>query len=173
MNNDYISNRLNNYFNDLLNKNTAAPSFSKNSYDFINRNMLFIIIIILTILFFTYRYYYRDFELKNNNFKIINKKNNYKKKLNKEKIKNNNNKLKIKKEKEQLLSIIDELSNSIDEKSYIEHKKQIETPLPPPIPTPIPTHTAYNQNNMSSQFSSVNNNKDTYNGYDIIPPYMQ
>ena len=171
MNNDYVSGRLNNYFNDLLHKYPETPPTQKYFYDFVNKNMLFIIIIVITIIYFTYKYYYNNFEYRYpdnhtqniKNLKYLKKKKN----IQKEKMKRENDK--IRREKEQLLSIIDELNDSIDNSSYVEQTK------PPVVIQEHAPHnqTPYNQPHGSNQFSTINNNSDNFGGYQIVPPYSQ
>jgi hypothetical protein len=175
MNNDYVSNRLNNYFNDLLHKYPETPPTSKFYTDLVNKNYWFIIIIIITIIFFIYKYFYKDFEYKHDkkykNNKIEKQKQQKKIKkmeqLYKKKIKYENEK--TIREKEELLSIIDELNSSIDNSSYVKE-------MTPPVV--IKEHTPYNQvpHNQphgSNQFSAINNNTDSFGDYNIMPPYSQ
>jgi len=171
MNNEYISGKLNNYFNDLLHKYPESPPTTKYIYDFLNRNMSFIVVVILTAVYFTYKYYYKDFEYRYSD----NKNDEIKKKKKLQRINNNNKQRikleneKIRREKEQLLSIIDELNESIENSTRMELQK------PPVIIKEHMPHNQilHNQYNGSNQFSSISNNTDNIGGYTIVPPYSQ
>jgi len=137
-----INKDIDNYFNDIINKPIIPQSninpiksgggLSKFYTDYIEHNLIFIVVLVGIIIFLVIRYYVKDFdsqdseESKNYNKsdkfdesdkqEIVNKKINEKiisksKKLELEKLKLINYKIKLDKEKQQILSIIDELSN--------------------------------------------------------------
>lgn len=130
-----INKDIDNYFNDIINKpiipqsNTnpikSGGGFSKFYSDYIEHNLIFIVVLIGIIIFLIIRYYVKDFDSpdleenkinKQDKQQILNKKINEKiinksKKLELEKLKLINYKRELDKEKQQILSIIDELSN--------------------------------------------------------------
>jgi hypothetical protein len=136
-NNRLINNKINNYFNDMLNKpisknysviNKSDYSWSKFYNDYIEHNLLFIVILIGVVIFLVIRYYsmHLDIDKRNNDdsdesFDNIN--NSYSKhKKNKYKNKFLNYKKKLHNEKQKILNIIDELSTlNYEDKLYHSH----------------------------------------------------
>lgn len=137
-----INKDIDNYFNDIINKpiipqsNTnpikSGGGISKFYTDYIEHNLIFIVVLVGIIIFLVIRYYVKDFDSqdleeskidikldksnKSNKQEIVNKKINERiisksKKLELEKFKLLNYKRELDKEKQQILSIIDELSN--------------------------------------------------------------
>jgi hypothetical protein len=124
-----INKNIDNYFNEIINITDPPKTYKiankNNSYfstfykDYLENNMLLIFIIFIIIIFLTIRYYSKDIE--NEYFKNNINSTKYKKKI----ILQKNNLKKYKKkldlEKDKILSIIDELSNinyELDSKKY-------------------------------------------------------
>ena len=129
-----INKDIDNYFNDIINKPVIQTNsnpiklgggFNKFYSDYIEHNLIFIVVLIGIVIFLIIRYYVKDFDnidSSNHNDKMETNKMSKHIKEN-EKIKNKNKKLEIEKiklinykkeldmEKQQILSIIDELSN--------------------------------------------------------------
>ena len=115
MTSNLISKNIDNYFNELINKQVVITSKKTTSFtifykDYIEHNLLLIFIIILMGIFLLFKYYSKDDEI---NYKIDNYTEEYDLiKNKKKKIKNKFKKERelLAKEKDEILSIIDELS---------------------------------------------------------------
>ena len=174
-----INKDIDNYFNDIINKpiihqsNTnpikSGGGLSKFYTDYIEHNLIFIVVLVGIIIFLIIRYYVKDFDTqdlekietnikldksnKSNKQEIINKKINEKmisksKIIELEKLKLINYKRELDKEKQQILSIIDELSN-INE---LDSNK-------------------YNQQYLSQDINSIYSNN--FNNYNNLNNYNQ
>jgi hypothetical protein len=167
-----INKDIDNYFNDIINKpiihqsNTnpikSGGGLSKFYTDYIEHNLIFIVVLIGIIIFLIIRYYVKDFDsqdldenkiIKQDKEEMLNKKLSEKmitksKKLELEKLKLINYKRELDKEKQQILSIIDELSN-INE--YESNK--------------------YNQKYLSQDINSIYSNN--FNNYNNLNNYNQ
>lgn len=119
-----VNKNIENYFNEIINVSDKTKTYkivNKTSFfykfykDYVENNMLLIFIIFIIIIFLTIRYYTKDIEneyFENN--KKLRKNSLYNKKINnlkKYKKKLDNQKEKLNNDKQQILSIIDELSN--------------------------------------------------------------
>jgi len=178
-----INKDIDNYFNDIINKpiiqsnsNISKSNGGLNKFyiDYIEHNLIFIVVLIGIIIFLVIRHYAKDFDTfdadnnksDNNSYKkILKKTENEKiksKKIEIEKIKLFNYKKKLDKEKQQILSIIDELSNINDfennnnynnnynnnnNKTYLNLSKQNKD---------INTLYSNNYNNYNNQTNNLN-----------------
>ena len=135
-----INKDIDNYFNDIISKPVPETNISiiKSNYnlnkfysDYIEHNLVFIVVLIGIIIFLVIRHYVKDFDTFNTNennngetqTNANNEKNKKKQQMRDESIKNKSKKLEIEKkklinykieldrEKQQILTIIDELSN--------------------------------------------------------------
>ena len=135
-----INKDIDNYFNDIINKpivqtNTniikSNGGLTKFYTDYIEHNLIFIVVLIGIIIFLVIRHYVKDFDTydldnnnkldNNTNSKQVKKQENEKnksKKIEIEKLKLINYKKELDREKQQILSIIDELSNINDFEKY-------------------------------------------------------
>lgn len=133
-NNALINKDIDNYFNDIINKpiisidtkmNKLNGGFNKFYTDYIEHNLIFIVVLIGIVIFLIIRHYIKDFDTFeteiDNNIKsknILHKKHQNDKikseQFESEKLKLINYKNELDKEKQQILSIIDELSNIND-----------------------------------------------------------
>lgn len=119
-----INDNINNYYNNLLNVPEPPPvetfkfDWSKFYSNYIEHNLLFIVILIGTVIFLVIRYYTLKAEKDDDNDTTDNS--HYKsKKKNKQKKNSNNNINSTDYDKQKILNIIDELSNiNYEEKSY-------------------------------------------------------
>ena len=133
-----INKDIDNYFNNIINKPTVQYNsnpiksnggLQKFYSDYIEHNLIFIVVLIGIIIFLIIRYYVKDLDTFDTNSSINGKKVEYQKeqsykqnekfktksrKLENEKLKLINYKRELDKEKQQILSIIDELSNIND-----------------------------------------------------------
>jgi hypothetical protein len=179
-----VNHDIDNYFNDLLNKPIPPPAYSivnKQSYSFskfyseyIEHNMLFIVLLIGIVIFLVIRYYVKDMDTElfqpENSSKntIISKNNNHKKNKDKDSTKITkeqllNYKKKLDKEKEKIISIIDELScinnfaqyDSVNKIPNVSYQNNINYTMQSNLP-----------NNTSPK--QVNNKYNTFNPNETI-----
>ena len=159
-----INKNIDNYFNEIINITDPPKTYKiankNNSYfstfykDYLENNMLLIFVIFIIIIFLTIRYYTKDIEneyFKNN----INSKK-YKKKIDLEKNNLKKYKKKLDLEKDKILSIIDELSNinyELDSKKYINNS-----------PSNSKKYSSLEQGNPDIL---INSNKTTHNKENI------
>ncbi len=145
-NNILIDKNIDDYFNNIINKPIihtnqikSGGGINKFYTDYIEHNLIFIVVLVGIIIFLIIRYYIKDFDtnintepnddikMKKYNIKINNKA----KKLEHEKLKLINYKKELDSEKQKILSIIDELSNINDyeskknEQIYLYKKNQM------------------------------------------------
>ena len=137
-----INKDIDNYFNDIINKpivqsnqNIIKSNVGLNKFytDYIEHNLIFVVVLIGIIIFLVIRHYVKDFDTFNsdelinssNKNQVKNKYNKYNdkirtktKKLEIEELKLINYKKELDREKQQILSIIDELSNINDYENY-------------------------------------------------------
>jgi hypothetical protein len=177
-----INKDIDNYFNDIINKPIVRSdsnliksngNLHKFYNDYIEHNLIFIVVLIGIIIFLVIRYYVKDFDTfdsddsnSNLNNKQINKDNQKKhyekiksKKIEIEKLKLINYKKKLDKEKQQILSIIDELSSINDFENNKHNSNQSYLYLSDP-------YINYNKNggqDINTIYSNnYNNNKIKY-----------
>ncbi len=176
-----INKDIDNYFNDIINKPIVQPNTNiiksnggihKFYTDYIEHNLIFIVVLIGIIIFLIIRHYVKDFDTFDSdelNTKQVNKDNQEKqnekikiksKKIEIEKLKLINYKKQLDREKQQILSIIDELSN-INEYENSKYNNQKYQYLSEP-------QINYNNNFMGDQnindiySNNYNNNKIKY-----------
>jgi hypothetical protein len=174
-----INKDIDNYFNNIINKPINQSNISiiktKNNLnkfyiDYIEHNLIFIVVLIGIIVFLIIRHYIKDFDKidineENNKQEDLNKKQkniiiNKSKKLQIDKIKLLNYKKKLDKEKQQILSIIDELSN-INESEYNvkNNQKYLNKDINKNIQMNYYNQNSQNNmNNMNNNMNNINNN---------------
>jgi hypothetical protein len=179
-----INKDIDNYFNDIINKPIVKTNsnigklngnFDKIYEDYIEPNFIFIVVLIGIIIFLTIRHYIKDFDtFDSNNYnnmnnanntnntnntndlneKILEKNKSKSKKLEIEKIKLINYKRELDKEKQQILSIIDELSNMNDMESNVGMNSN---------PKPKPNINYVKEQDINAIYSDNYNNYNNYN----------
>jgi hypothetical protein len=177
-----INKDIDNYFNDIINKpiqqtsniTTIKSNYNLNKfyYDYIEHNLIFIVVLVGIIIFLIIRHYVKDFdnisnsdENSNNNFNnikqndiIISSNKNKSKKIQLEKIKLNNYKKELDNEKQKILSIIDELSNMNDYETNLNTNQKYLNTNQKYLNQDINTlySNNYNKNNQSNQLNQSN-----------------
>lgn len=170
-----INKDIDNYFNNIIAKPIPQTNSSviksnynltKFYYDYIEHNLVFIVVLIGIIIFLIIRYYVKDFDTFNNDNKIENRKKlklkqnekilNKSKKLEIEKNKLINYKIKLDKEKQQILSIIDELSNINEYENSLYNDHLNNQYLNKDV------NTLYSNNYSNNQVKYTNNNNNVY-----------
>lgn len=193
-----INKDIDNYFNDIISKPITVPNtnpiksnynFNKFYKDYIEHNLIFIVVLVGIIIFLIIRYYVKDYDnykidennkIENNkmfnkektkNKKYIDKFKNKSKKLEIERNKLINYKIELDREKQQILSIIDELSNINEFDNYNNYNIDNQIYLNHDINSSYSNN--YN-NNLNKYFSQMNNfytkaHNDNDNGINLIP----
>ena len=183
MTSNLISKNIDNYFNDLINKPVIITSKKTTSFtifykDYIEHNLLLIFIIIFMGIFLLFKYYSKEDE-NNNKIDDYNEKYDL---IKKKKIRNKLSKEReiLAKEKNELLSIIDELSelniekiniqspntnnNNFDNKNYIHNENYVDND------SYIENKNLHNQNLNNNPFkvdAYKNNNLSSEDYYDV------
>ena len=169
--NALINKDIDNYFNDMLNKPIpnqitnikSTYTFNKFYSEYIEHNLIFIVVLVGIIIFLIIRHYVKEFDnvepdlpdlpdlndkIKNNSDNNLNELKKKSKKIQMEKIKLINYKKELDKEKQQILSIIDELSNINDNETYMTNKNQM--------------YLDNDINTLSNNINTLNNNQNKY-----------
>ena len=181
-----VSKNIDNYFSNLISKpEINIPKIIKNQYtfgnfytDYIEHNLLLIIILIGSILFLIFKYYNKTYieENSNENFdkveKIDNKSLLKEKKLNEQLKLVKKYKIKLDNEKNKILNIIDELSSmNYEDSKKLNNKIQKESKINNKIPS-INTLIDNISGNYSVIDNKFNEKNDYIDGIYIQPPYI-